>query len=60
MSKAYKCRDIGMDCEWSVSAKTEGELLRSIGEHIAQVHKISDTSSQLLARVREAIKDEQW
>ncbi len=58
MSKAYACRDIGMDCDWTIHAETEGELLRLIGEHVAQVHEINDTATDLLIRVRRAIKDE--
>ena len=57
MSKAFACRDIGLDCEWKMIAEAEGELLRLIGEHIAQVHKITDTPPDLLVRVRLAIKD---
>ena len=59
MSKAYSCRDIGMDCEWKTRGETEGELLRLIGEHMARVHQIIDTPAELLVKVREAIKDEQ-
>ena len=58
MSKAYACHDIGMECEWSVSAEPEGELLLLIGEHMAQVHEIADTAPDLVVHVREAIKDE--
>ena len=58
MSKAFTCRDIGMDCDWSVSAETEGEILLLIGEHVAAAHQITDTPSELLLRVREAIRDE--
>ncbi len=58
MSKAYACRDIGMDCDWTIHAKTEGELLRLIGEHVAQDHKINDTTPDMLIKVRRAIKDE--
>ena len=58
MSKAYACRDIGMDCDWRTKAKTEGEILVSIGEHVAAAHQITDTPSKLLMRVREAIRDE--
>ena len=58
MSKAFTCRDIGMDCEWSVSAETEGELLLLIGEHMAQIHEIADTAPDLVVQVRKAIKDE--
>ena len=59
MSKAYGCRDIGMECEWKTRGETEGELLRLIGDHMAQVHQIIDTPAELLVKVREAIKDEQ-
>ncbi len=59
MSKAYTCRDIGkMECEWRVSAETEGELLRLIGKHLAEAHGMTDTPPDLLQQVRKAIKDE--
>ena len=58
MSKAYACRDAGMDCEWEVSAETEGELLRLIGKHLAEAHGMTDTPPDLLLQVRKAIKDE--
>ena len=57
MSKAYTCRDIGMECEWSACAETEGELLLLIGEHFAKVHEVTETPPCLLAKVREAIKN---
>lgn len=58
MSKAYSCRDIGMECEWSVSVETEGELLLLIGDHLAEVHEATDTPPCLLDKVRKAIKNE--
>ena len=58
MSKAFACSDAGMDCEWEVSAETEGELLRLIGKHFAEAHKMTDTPPDLLLEVRQAIKEE--
>lgn len=58
MSKAFTCRDIGMDCDWRTKAETEGEILVLIGEHIAAAHQITDAPSELLMRVKEAISDE--
>ena len=58
MSKVYTCRDIGMECEWGVSAETVGEILLLIGEHVAAAHNITDTASELLKLVMEAINDE--
>ena len=59
MSKAYACRDAGMECEWEISAETEGKILRLIGKHLAEVHGMTDTSPDLLQQVRKAIKEEQ-
>ena len=58
MSKAYACRDAGMDCEWEVSAETDGELLRLIGKHLSEAHRMTDTPPDLLLQVRQAIKEE--
>ena len=58
MSKTYACHDARMECEWEVSAETEGELLRLIGKHLAEAHGLTDTSPDLLQQVRRAIKDE--
>ena len=58
MSKAFACRDIGMDCDWRTNAETEGEILVSIGEHVAAAHQVIDTPSELLMRVRQAIREE--
>ena len=58
MSKAYACRDIGMECEWGVSAETEGELLLLIGDHLAEIHATADTPPDLVVQVRAAIKEE--
>ncbi len=57
MSKAYACRDAGMECEWEASAETEGELLRLIGKHLAEAHGMTDTPPDLLAQVSRAIKE---
>ena len=56
MSKDYSCSDIGLECDWRASSETEGELLRLIGEHFAEVHQITDTPPDLVLQVREAIK----
>ena len=45
MSKAYACRDAGLECEWEVSSETEGELLRLIGKHLAKAHGMTDRKS---------------
>ncbi|MEK0371257.1 MAG: DUF1059 domain-containing protein, partial [Nitrosopumilus sp.] len=33
MTKGFTCSDAGVDCDWSVNANTEEELMTKIAEH---------------------------
>ena len=58
MTKTYTCRDVGVDCDWKTSGATEDEVMASISEHAAQVHPTIDLTPELLAAVKNVIKDE--
>ena len=58
MAKTYTCRDVGVDCDWKTSRATEDEVMATIEAHAAQVHSTIELTSELLAAVRGAIKDE--
>ena len=58
MAKTYTCRDVGVDCDWKTSGATEDEVMASISEHAAQVHPTIDLTPELVAKVRNVIKDE--
>jgi predicted small metal-binding protein len=53
---SFKCADIGMPCTFEATAKTEPELMQKIAEHAKAVHKIDPIPSDLLAKVKKAIK----
>ena len=58
MTKTYTCRDVGVDCDWKTSGATEDEVMASNGEHAARVHPTIELTPELLAAVRNVIKDE--
>ncbi len=58
MAKTYTCRDVGVDCDWKTSGATEDEFMASISEHAAQVHPTIDLTPELVAAVKNVIKDE--
>jgi len=44
------------DCEFTVSAPTEEELLKKVAGHAAQAHGITEITPELVSQVRAAIE----
>lgn len=38
MQKILKCRDVGVDCDFEASGKTEQEVLKKAAEHARKDH----------------------
>jgi predicted small metal-binding protein len=38
--KILKCKDVGVDCDFVASGKTEEEVLKKTAEHARKVHGI--------------------
>lgn len=53
---SFRCRDIGMACDFEVTAKTEEELVKKIVEHASEVHNIKTMSPEMTEKVKKAIK----
>jgi predicted small metal-binding protein len=53
---SLKCRDIGMACNLSASAKTEAELMTKITEHASKMHNLKQMSPDMMEKVKKAIK----
>ena len=58
MAKTYTCRDVGVDCDWKTSGETEDDVMKTIGAHAAEVHPEIDLTPELMAAVRNVIKDD--
>ncbi|HXK58282.1 MAG TPA: DUF1059 domain-containing protein [Acidobacteriota bacterium] len=59
MSKIIKCRDVGVDCDFTARGETVDEVIRQCREHARTAHGITDLPPELIDRVRAAIRDEE-
>jgi len=57
MAKMLRCRDIGVDCDGVIRAKTEEELMKKVAEHAKTVHGMTKISPEMAKKVKAAIKD---
>jgi predicted small metal-binding protein len=53
---SFKCRDIGLDCPFEATAKTDDELMKKISAHAASVHNMKTVSPEMMAKIKKAIK----
>jgi predicted small metal-binding protein len=51
------CHDIVPDCDFVATAATDEELLARVTDHAAHVHGVKKMSPDLLAKVRDAVRD---
>jgi len=58
MTKGFACSDAGVDCDWSVNANTEEELMTKIAEHAKEHHGFDPIPPELIEKVKAAIKDQ--
>lgn len=58
MTKKFECRNIGMDCGFSVEASSTEELMPKIAEHARTAHSIAQIDDATKTKVMAAIKEE--
>jgi predicted small metal-binding protein len=57
MKKSLSCRDVGVDCDFSVCAETEEEIFAKAAEHARTEHNMSEIPSEMREKVRSAIRE---
>ena len=57
MAKVVRCRDVGFDCEGVVRAETEEDVLRQVAAHAKAVHNLEVVSEEVVAKVRQVMRD---
>ncbi len=57
MTKEFACRDIGLDCNFKASAKTQEGLMPKIAQHAKEAHRLDPIPPETLQKVTAAIKD---
>ena len=53
---SFKCKDIGMDCKFEATAKTQDELMKKISTHAASAHKMTKVPPETMTKIKKAIK----
>jgi predicted small metal-binding protein len=56
MTKQLRCRDVGMNCDFEMTGKTEEEVLQKAAAHASSTHQITQMTPELTAKVRSAIR----
>ena len=57
MTKSIRCADVGSECKWSTTAKTEEELMKKIAEHAKEKHKDMKITPEIIAKIKSQIKE---
>ncbi len=52
----FRCRDIGMECDFNVSGKEAADLIPQIAEHARSVHELENIDDDMKDRINNSIK----
>jgi predicted small metal-binding protein len=55
--KEFRCRDIGMQCEWRYLAQTEELIVDGAAVHARDVHGITEFTPEMIAKVKTSIRE---
>lgn len=58
MSKVFKCKDVGVDCDFVARGETEREVLKKCADHARTEHGMDPIPAELASKVKAAIRDE--
>ena len=53
---SFKCKDLGMKCGFEVKDENQDELMKIIALHAEQTHNMKETSPEMMAKIKKAIK----
>lgn len=55
MAKELRCRDLGIECNQVIRAKTQEELIERVAEHMLAVHGFDPVDAGMLEQLEAAI-----
>jgi predicted small metal-binding protein len=58
MAKVLKCKDVGVDCDFEATEKTEEEVLKKAAEHARKHHDIKRVTKDYKESWRKHIRTE--
>lgn len=53
---SYSCKDVGVDCDFTVEAKTEEKLMKKIAKHAKKKHDLDPIPDDMMEKVKAVIK----
>jgi predicted small metal-binding protein len=55
MAKELRCRDLGIECNQVIRARTQEELIERVAEHVLAVHGFDPVDAGMLEQLEAAI-----
>ena len=55
--KFFRCKDVGVDCDWETYSENSEEILQEVLDHAKEYHGIAE-SEELKAKIRTNIHEE--
>jgi predicted small metal-binding protein len=55
--KEFRCKDIGMKCDWKYFAQTEELIVDGAAVHARDAHGITEFTPEMIAKVKSAIHE---
>ncbi|MDO8568763.1 MAG: DUF1059 domain-containing protein [Dehalococcoidales bacterium] len=53
---SFKCKDIGMKCNFEVKDENQDELMSVIALHVEKTHNMKQASPDMTEKIKKAIK----
>jgi predicted small metal-binding protein len=52
----FKCREIGLECDFQVTGKEAADLIPQIAEHARSAHQMDEISDDMKEKINNSIK----
>ncbi len=52
----FKCKEIGLDCEFQVTGKEAADLIPQIAEHARTAHQMEEIDDEMKDKINNSIK----
>ena len=59
MARSMNCRDVGPDCDFVARGESDEEVMGQVAEHARTAHGMEEVPSEMAAKARAAIRDEE-
>jgi predicted small metal-binding protein len=54
--KTFRCKDLGLECEFEEKAEGEHELMKRVEGHVRTAHAMNPQEEAVQEKIRKAIK----